>query len=164
MLAIRMQRTGRSGHAQFRIVVQDTRQTPTSGRVVASLGNYNPHSKEVKVDLKKAELFIKNGAQPSDRVVTILKKEGLKMPAWVVAASDKKKKTTKNSDKLRKNRPAEPAKKDEPVAEAVAEEPTEDTAPAEVEAEVTTEETVAEATEEVVEEPVAKEAKEEKES
>jgi hypothetical protein len=35
MLAIRMQRTGRKGHAMFRVVVQDSRLTPSSGRVVA---------------------------------------------------------------------------------------------------------------------------------
>ena len=45
MLAIRMQRTGRKGHAMFRMVVQDSRQTPTSGRVVATLGSYDPHTK-----------------------------------------------------------------------------------------------------------------------
>ena len=35
MLAIRMQRTGRKGHAQFRVIVQESRRTPTSGNVVA---------------------------------------------------------------------------------------------------------------------------------
>lgn len=44
MLVIRLQRTGRKGHAQFRVVVQDSRRTPSSGRVVALLGSYNPHS------------------------------------------------------------------------------------------------------------------------
>ena len=44
MLAIRMQRTGRKGHAMFRVVVQESRLTPTSGRVVAMLGSYDPHS------------------------------------------------------------------------------------------------------------------------
>ena len=54
MLVIRLQRTGRKGHAMFRIVVQDSRQTPTSGKVVARLGSYNPHNKEVIIDKEKA--------------------------------------------------------------------------------------------------------------
>jgi small subunit ribosomal protein S16 len=107
MLVIRMQRTGRSGHAQFRVVVQDARQTPTSGRVVASLGNYNPHSKEINIDIEKAKFYLKNGAQPSPRVATLLKKEGVKLPSWVVLADKKAKKPVKNVEKLRKNRPAE---------------------------------------------------------
>jgi small subunit ribosomal protein S16 len=136
MLAIRMQRTGRKGHAQFRVVVQDTRQTPSSGRVIANLGTYNPHTKEVKIDTAKASLYITNGAQPSERVSVLLKKEGVKLPSWV-QLPEKKTSTIKNSEKLRKNQPAEEVVL---VEEVVAETPTE------AEAEV-----VAEAIEEVAE-------------
>lgn len=45
MLAIRMQRVGRKGHPEYRVVVQDARLTPSSGRVVARVGHYNPHTK-----------------------------------------------------------------------------------------------------------------------
>ena len=128
MLAIRMQRTGRKGHAQFRVVVQDSRQTPSSGRVIAGLGNYNPHTKETKIDAEKAAFYLKNGAQPSNRVAAILKKEGVELPSWVNLASDKKQKTIKNAEKLRKNRPVEEVAIEEPVAEE-----------AQVEAEVKTE-------------------------
>lgn len=106
MLAIRMQRTGRKGHAQFRVVVQDSRLTPTSGRVVAGLGSYDPHTKQAKLDLEKAEFYLKNGAQPSSRVAVLLQKEGLKLPEWVVTP-DTKQRSVKNPDKLRKNQPAE---------------------------------------------------------
>ncbi|HUD03364.1 MAG TPA: 30S ribosomal protein S16 [Patescibacteria group bacterium] len=106
MLVIRLQRTGRSGHAMFRIVVQDTRQTPTSGRVIAALGNYNPHTKEIKLDADKAKFYLSNGAQPSDRIAAILKKEGIKLPSWVSLRAKKSKKAIKHIDKLRKNRPA----------------------------------------------------------
>jgi len=122
MLAIRMQRTGRKGFATYRIVVQDIRQTPTSGRVVAQLGNYNPHTKEVKIDTDKCKFYIDNGAHPSDRVITLLKKEGVKMPKWVDMPG-KKKSSIKNTEKLRKNRPAEVVeeKTEEPTAEAIVE-------------------------------------------
>ncbi len=49
MLAIRMQRTGRKGSAQFRVVVQDSRKTPTSGNIVALVGNYDPHAKVTNI-------------------------------------------------------------------------------------------------------------------
>lgn len=121
-----MQRTGRKGHAQFRVVVQDSRQTPSSGRVVAGLGSYNPHTKEANLDVEKATYYLNNGAQPSDRVALLLKNQGVKLPEWVELAHKKKQKTVKNADKLRKNQPAE-----EVVEEVVAEEPA---AEAEVEA------------------------------
>jgi small subunit ribosomal protein S16 len=72
MLSIRMQRTGRRGHAQFRVVVQDARFNPKSGRVVAYLGSYDPHTKVAKIDGEKTGKFLDNGAQPSDRIVRIL--------------------------------------------------------------------------------------------
>lgn len=119
MLVIRMQRTGRKGHAQFRVVVQDSRRTPTSGRVVAALGHYNPHTKETSLNKEKASFYLEHGAQPSDRVVRLLKAEGVKLPKWVTLPDDKKR-SIRNAEKLRKNRPAEP------VAEETVEEKTED--------------------------------------
>jgi small subunit ribosomal protein S16 len=123
MLAIRMQRTGRKGHAQFRMVVQDSRRTPTSGRVVANLGSYNPHTKQATIDTEKASTFLKNGAQPSERVVVLLEKEGVTMPKWVTPRT-KKERSIKNVEKLRRNQPEQPAEAaSEP--EASAEAPTE---------------------------------------
>ncbi len=116
MLAIRMQRLGRKGHPHYRVVVQDSRQTPTSGKFVAMLGSYDPHAKTTTLVKEKAELYLKNGAQPSDRVVALFKSEGVKMPSWVKVEKFKTK-TTKNAEKLRKNRPAEPEAKAEIVAE-----------------------------------------------
>jgi small subunit ribosomal protein S16 len=123
MLAIRLQRTGRSGHAQYRVIVQDSRRSPKSGNVVARLGSYNPHTKAVTIDKEKAQTYLKNGAQPSDRVVGLLKSEGVKMPKWV-AVSTPGKRTTRNPDKLRKNQPDKPAKEaknQEPKAEEASE-------------------------------------------
>jgi small subunit ribosomal protein S16 len=124
MLAIRMQRTGRKGHAQFRLVVQDSRRTPTSGNVVYLLGYYNPHSKEVKLEKEKVSFYLSNGAQPSPTVVKLLKKEGVKLPKWVDQPVKKVSKI-KNTDKLRRNRPPE-EKASEPKAEPAASEPSKD--------------------------------------
>ena len=121
MLAIRLQRTGRKGHAQFRMIVQESRRTPTSGNIVAALGNYDPHTKVVNIDTEKAATYLNNGAQPSPRVAVLLQKEGVTMPSWVKIV-DNHKRSIKNTEKLRRNQP-----KEEVVAEAA---PAEDETPA----------------------------------
>lgn len=117
MLAIRMQRTGRKGHAMFRLVVQESRLTPTSGKVVVTLGSYDPHTKAAAIDKEKAAFYLKNGAQPSDRAARLLKVEGVDLPSWVKDPSERKR-PIRNTEKLRKNQP-----KEEAVTEIPAEEP-----------------------------------------
>jgi small subunit ribosomal protein S16 len=129
MLVIRLQRTGRKGHAQFRVVVQDSRRTPTSGKIVASLGSYNPHTKTTTLDKEKAEHYLTHGAQPSERVARLLASESVKLPKWVKQSTQKASKL-RNPEKLRRNRPAEEAAPEEPEAatEEVTEEPAADSA------------------------------------
>ncbi len=153
MLAIRMQRTGRKGHAMFRVVVQEARLTPTSGKVVASVGNYDPHAKSVTLDKEKITFYLEHGAQPSDSTARLLKREGVKLPDWV-KISDNKARTVRNADKRRSTRPPEPVEAAAPEAEAAVVEEVAAEAPAETEVvaetDTTTEaapETVAEATE-----------------
>lgn len=165
-----MQRTGRKGHAQFRVVVQDSRQTPTSGKFVALVGNYDPHTKKANLVKDKIEFYMDHGAQPSERAALLFKKEGIKLPKWVEIDSKKQGKL-RNPEKLRKNQPVDATPKEEalateepsaeapdetaeaPEAEAVAETPAAEEAPVE--------EKVAEA-EAPTEEPVAEEKPEEK--
>jgi small subunit ribosomal protein S16 len=150
MLSIRMQRLGRKGHPVYRVVVQDSRQSPDSGKYVALLGNYDPHTKTANIVKDKAEFYLNHGAQPSDRVAKLFKSEKVTLPAWVKEPT-KHERTTRNPDKLRKNRPAE-APTEQAAPEAVgdddsspetetadqqpSEKPAEESAPAEV-AEVT---------------------------
>lgn len=124
MLAIRMQRTGRKGYPTYRVIVQDSHRQPTSGRIVANLGSYNPHTKESTLDKEKATTFLKNGAQPSDRVVKLLLSEKVELPSWVKVTSDKKQKTIKTTEKLRRNQPKQEVT-EEPIAEVAPEEVTE---------------------------------------
>lgn len=134
MLAIRLQRIGRTGHAMYRVAIQESHRHPSSGRVVAYVGSYDPHTKKVNIQVELAQKYLDNGAQPTPRVVKLLKEAGVKMPKWVKKSDTDKKKSVRNVEKLRKNRPVEEA----PVeVEAPAEE-----APAE--AEVATEEPVTE--------------------
>lgn len=127
MLTIRMQRLGRKGHASYRVVVQDVRQTPTSGKYVAMLGSYDPHTKTNTLVKEKAEFYLSNGAQPSDRVVQLFSAEGIKLPDWVKKPTQHTR-TIRNADKLRRNRPPEEKPAEAPVAEepGSAEEPVAD--------------------------------------
>lgn len=115
MLAIRLQRLGRKGYPVYRLAVQESQRHPSSGRVVAYVGSYNPHTKEVNVQVEDAQKFLDNGAQPTPRVVKLLKGAGVKLPSWVKQASEDKQKAIRNAEKLRKNQP-----KEEVVAEEVA--------------------------------------------
>lgn len=127
MLAIRLQRLGRKGYPTYRLAVQEARRHPSSGRVVAYVGSYNPHTKETKLDTEKIEFYLKNGSQPTPRVAKLLKENKVKLPEWVQLKA-KKESVVKNTDKLRKNRPVEEAPSEELVAEETAEAPSEEAA------------------------------------
>ncbi len=124
MLAIRLQRLGRKAYPVYRLAVQEAQRHPSSGRVVAYVGSYNPHTKDVSVNVELAQKYLDNGAQPTPRVVKLLKDAGVKLPKWVKEFQGGKTKSVRNAEKLRKNQP-----KQEPVAEEAPE----------VEAEVTAE-------------------------
>ncbi len=152
MLAIRMQRVGRKGHAMYRLVVQESQRHPSSGRVIAYVGNYDPHTKDGKVQVELAQKYLDNGAQPSPRVVKLLKNAGVKLPEWVKEAGNDSKKSTRNLEKVRKNRPAPEEVKEEVKVETVEPEAEVSEDPVEpVEAEEVVEE--AATTEEASEEP-----------
>jgi len=61
----------------YRIVVADAR-TPRDGKAIAQLGYYDPMREPsvVKVDVDQAKQWIKNGAQPTDKVRALLTKAG----------------------------------------------------------------------------------------
>lgn len=134
MLTIRMQRTGRKGHAMFRVVVQDSRQTPTSGKVVAPLGSYDPHAKALILDKEKAAFYLEHGAQPSERVARLLKKEGVKLPGWVQLPPNKER-AIRNAEKRRSTAPAKPVEEASAEEKPAEEKPAEESAPTEPAAE-----------------------------
>lgn len=117
MLAIRLQRLGRKGYPVYRLAVQEAHRHPSSGRVVAYVGSYNPHTKEVSIQVELAQKYLDNGTQPTPRVVKLLKEAGVKLPKWVKQPVADKKKSIRNPEKLRKNQPKEEA----PVEEATEE-------------------------------------------
>lgn len=121
MLAIRLQRTGRKGYPTYRLAVQESQLSPASGRVVAYVGSYNPHTKEANIEVETSQKYLDNGAQPTPRVVKLLESAGVKLPKWVSKPAEQKK-SIKNPEKLRRNQPKEePVAEEEAPAEEVAE-------------------------------------------
>jgi small subunit ribosomal protein S16 len=116
MLAIRLQRLGRKGYPVYRLAVQEAQRHPSSGRVVAYVGSYNPHTKESNVQVEEAQKYLDNGAQPTPRVVKLLADAGVKLPKWVKQPTADKQKAVKNAEKLRKNQPKEEAPAEEAEA------------------------------------------------
>ncbi len=75
---IRLRRMGAKKAPFYRIVVADSRY-PRDGRFIEELGYYDPTKEPsvVKVDAEKAKKWIANGAQPTDTVKSLLKKQGV---------------------------------------------------------------------------------------
>ncbi|BCI60011.1 30S ribosomal protein S16 [Solibaculum mannosilyticum] len=75
---IRLRRMGAKKAPFYRIVVADSRY-PRDGRFIEEIGYYNPLTEpaEVKIDAEKAQKWMKNGAQPTDTVKALLKKNGV---------------------------------------------------------------------------------------
>ncbi len=74
---IRLRRMGAKKAPFYRIVVADSRY-PRDGRFIEELGYYDPTKEPsvLKVDDEKAKSWIANGAQPTDTVKALLKKNG----------------------------------------------------------------------------------------
>lgn len=74
---IRLRRMGAKKAPFYRIVVADSRY-PRDGRFIEELGYYDPTKEPsvLRVDDEKAKSWIANGAQPTDTVKALLKKNG----------------------------------------------------------------------------------------
>ncbi|MBE3594773.1 MAG: 30S ribosomal protein S16 [Candidatus Carbobacillus altaicus] len=75
---IRLRRLGAKKRPFYRIVVADSR-SPRDGRFIEEIGYYNPlvDPAEVKVEMERALYWLKNGAQPTDTVRTLLRRAGV---------------------------------------------------------------------------------------
>jgi small subunit ribosomal protein S16 len=84
VLAIRLARFGAKKKPSYRVVVIDKERARNS-RAVEVVGTYNPIAKpaEVKLNHERINHWMKNGAQPSDTVVRLIKKN----PVIVVPAT-----------------------------------------------------------------------------
>ena len=78
MVKIRLRRMGAKKAPFYRIVLADSRY-PRDGRFIEEIGIYNPTTDpaELKVDVERAQAWIKTGAQPTETVKALLKKAGM---------------------------------------------------------------------------------------
>jgi small subunit ribosomal protein S16 len=82
LLVIRLARTGRAKYPTYRIVAAESARAAT-GKFVAVLGHYNPHTKELVIKREEVQKHLGNGAQPSNTVVKLLMREKVELPGWV---------------------------------------------------------------------------------
>ena len=75
---MRLRRMGAKKAPFYRIVVADERY-PRDGRFIEEIGYYDPTKEPsvVKVDAEAAKKWLANGAQPTDTVKALLKKQGI---------------------------------------------------------------------------------------
>mgnify|MGYP002519527601 CR=1 FL=1 len=75
---IRLRRLGAKKSPFYRVVVADSRY-PRDGRFIEEIGTYDPLSEPstLKVDAEKAKAWIAKGAQPTDTVKALFKKNGI---------------------------------------------------------------------------------------
>ena len=78
MVKIRLKRMGAHKKPFYRVVVADSRY-PRDGRFIEEVGYYNPLANpvEIKLDAEKVTKWIENGAQPTDTVRALLKKQNI---------------------------------------------------------------------------------------
>jgi len=83
VLKIRLRRTGARKKPSYRIVVAES-TAPRDGKYVEIIGTYDPLTEPatIKIDGDRAKHWISVGAQPTERVVKLMAREGL-VPAPV---------------------------------------------------------------------------------
>ena len=79
MVVIRLKSVGTKKKRKHRLVVTDTK-FPRNGRFIEEVGHWDPSKEKavVVVKVERVQHWMKQGAQPSDTVRSILKKAGVK--------------------------------------------------------------------------------------
>jgi small subunit ribosomal protein S16 len=75
---IRLKRVGKKKAPSYRVVVADAR-SPRDGRIIENIGWYNPRVEPsaIHIDEEKALGWLKNGAQPTESVSSLLRRTGV---------------------------------------------------------------------------------------
>lgn len=76
MLTIRLSRIGKKKKPFYRVVVIE-RTRPRDGRIVESVGTYDPLKKpaEIKLNAERVKHWLGVGAQPSDTVRSFIRQQ-----------------------------------------------------------------------------------------
>jgi small subunit ribosomal protein S16 len=78
VVKIRLKRLGAKKHPKYRVVVIDSRDR-RDGRVIEEIGYYDPQHEPAELRLTEdaAIRWLKNGAQPTDTVRSLLRRSGV---------------------------------------------------------------------------------------
>jgi small subunit ribosomal protein S16 len=85
VVVIRLNRGGSKKRPKYRITVCDSRRW-LGGKFLEVIGNFNPaprgQEKKLVLDIEKAKAWIAQGAQPTERVRSLMHEAGLPRPAY----------------------------------------------------------------------------------
>jgi small subunit ribosomal protein S16 len=155
MVRIRLRRTGKKKQPSYRVVVADS-EFPRDGRFIENIGFYNPRTEPITFEIRedRALYWLSQGAQPSDAVARLLRKQGILakfeamksgQPLEVVAAESEDVTVAADEPEPAAEDVTAAADEPEPAAEVSEEVPAEEVAAEEATVEETPEsETVAE--------------------
>ena len=120
-IKIRLARGGSKKRPYYHVVIADVR-SPRDGRVIERIGSYNPmlakdDEKRVIIDSDRASYWLKNGAQPTDRVERFLDAAGL-LKREARNNPNKAKPGAKALERLEEKKAAEEAAKEAAAAPA----------------------------------------------
>ena len=77
MVSIRLSRAGAKKRPFYHLVVTDSRNR-RDGRYIERIGYFNPvgleHEENLRIDLERVDYWVGQGAKPSDRVASLIKK------------------------------------------------------------------------------------------
>jgi small subunit ribosomal protein S16 len=78
MVKIRLMRVGMKGAPSYRVVVADAR-SPRDGRIIENIGWYNPLTEPSTININpdRAKHWLSVGAQPSESVLSLLRRAGI---------------------------------------------------------------------------------------
>ena len=134
---IRMRRQGRRNRPFYRIVIIDSRKR-RDGKPIEELGWYNPIQqieKNYEIDSERIMYWINEGAQPSNTVKNLLKREGIllrihlikqglnekdieyEIQKWEMDKEERLKNKKPKSKKSKKQNEIKPAKEEKPSEE-----------------------------------------------
>ena len=96
MVKIRMRRVGKKKHPIYKLVATDSR-SPRDGGYLEALGQYDPHTNPITLAIRepRIEYWLKKGAQPTDTVRSLLKRNGFWL-RWTLTRQGKDEATVKS--------------------------------------------------------------------
>lgn len=115
MVRIRLRRMGLRNRPTYRIVVIDSRKA-RDGKYIEAIGNYNPRSKDLWINLERADHWMGVGAKPTDTVISLIKRRRKEGPS--PAAVTEPAATPEAAEPVAAEPVTEPAPEPTPEAEA----------------------------------------------